>query len=70
MNHGASAGEQGEGLARLNEAERRVLLLLAEGHTAKSIASALGVTEASVNERLRERDARPGSAAAARSRGY
>lgn len=41
-------------LARLNDAERRVLRLLAEGHTAKSIAVALGSTPAAVNERLRE----------------
>jgi DNA-binding CsgD family transcriptional regulator len=41
-------------LARLNEAERRVLWLLAEGHTAKSIAIALETTPAAVNERLRE----------------
>jgi len=41
-------------LSRLNEAERRVLGLLAEGHTAKSIAHATGSTPAAVNERLRE----------------
>src|SRR5688572_5085904 len=41
-------------LSRLNEAERRVLGLLAEGHTAKSIAQATGSTPAAVNERLRE----------------
>jgi len=41
-------------LARLNDAERRVLRLLGEGHTAKSIATTLGSTEAAVNERLRE----------------
>jgi DNA-binding CsgD family transcriptional regulator len=41
-------------LSRLNEAERRVLGLLAEGHTAKSIANATGSTPAAVNERLRE----------------
>jgi DNA-binding CsgD family transcriptional regulator len=41
-------------LSRLNETERRVLRLLAEGHTAKSIASELGTTPAAVNERLRE----------------
>jgi DNA-binding CsgD family transcriptional regulator len=40
--------------SRLNEAERRVLRLLAEGHTAKSIAAELGTTPAAVNERLRE----------------
>ena len=41
-------------LSRLNDAERRVLRLLAEGHTAKSIANAIGTTPAAVNERLRE----------------
>lgn len=41
-------------LSGLNEAERRVLSLLAEGHTAKSIASVTGSTPAAVNERLRE----------------
>jgi DNA-binding CsgD family transcriptional regulator len=41
-------------LSRLNEAERRVLLLLAGGHTAKSIATELETTPAAVNERLRE----------------
>ena len=48
--------EQSNGvdLGRLNEAERQVLLLLAEGHTAKSVANELGSTPAAVNERLRE----------------
>jgi DNA-binding CsgD family transcriptional regulator len=41
-------------LGRLNDAERRVLRLLAEGHTAKSIANTLGTTAPAVNERLRE----------------
>jgi DNA-binding CsgD family transcriptional regulator len=41
-------------LDRLNEAERRVLRLLAEGHTAKSVANSIGSTPAAVNERLRE----------------
>jgi DNA-binding CsgD family transcriptional regulator len=41
-------------LSRLNEAERRVLRLLAEGHTAKSVATELTMTPAAVNERLRE----------------
>lgn len=41
-------------VSRLNDAERRVLRLLAEGHTAKSIANTLGSTTAAVNERLRE----------------
>ena len=46
--------ERFDGLARLNETERRVLLMLAEGHTAKSIAHELGMSTAAVNERLRE----------------
>ena len=41
-------------LSRLNEAERRVLSLLAEGHTAKSIARSIDCTPSAVNERLRE----------------
>ncbi|HET6407092.1 MAG TPA: sigma factor-like helix-turn-helix DNA-binding protein [Chthoniobacteraceae bacterium] len=41
-------------LARLNEAEREALRLLAEGHTAKSIAGLTGRSVAAVNERLRE----------------
>ncbi len=41
-------------LSRLTEAERQVLRLLARGHTAKSAATALAVTEGAVNERLRE----------------
>lgn len=41
-------------LSRLNDAERQVLSLLAQGHTAKSAAVQLGLTEGAVNERLRE----------------
>ncbi|HEX8415942.1 MAG TPA: helix-turn-helix transcriptional regulator, partial [Sphingomicrobium sp.] len=41
-------------LSRLNEAERRVLGLLAEGHTVKSIAHSIGSSPGPVNERLRE----------------
>lgn len=41
-------------LSRLNDSERQVLRMLGEGHTAKSIANALGSTPAAVNERLRE----------------
>jgi len=41
-------------LSRLNDAERQVLRLLAEGHTAKSIANTIGCSAAAVNERLRE----------------
>ena len=41
-------------LHRLSPAEREVLALLAQGHTAKSIATSTGRTEGAVNERLRE----------------
>ncbi|WP_207780680.1 sigma factor-like helix-turn-helix DNA-binding protein [Caulobacter radicis] len=41
-------------LSRLSDAERRALLLLAHGHTAKTAAVELGVSEGSINERLRE----------------
>jgi DNA-binding CsgD family transcriptional regulator len=41
-------------LSRLNAAERDALLLLASGHTAKSIAALTGRTEGAVHERLRE----------------
>lgn len=49
-----SPGGKSMDLSRLNEAERRVLGLLAEGHTAKSIANSIGSSPAAVNERLRE----------------
>jgi DNA-binding CsgD family transcriptional regulator len=45
---------RGVEFSRLNEAECCVLRLLAEGHTAKSVANELGCTPAAVNERLRE----------------
>ena len=41
-------------LSTLNPAEREVLVLLAQGHTAKSIASLTGRSLGSINERLRE----------------
>lgn len=41
-------------LSTLNPAEREVLALLAQGHTAKSIASLTGRSVGSINERLRE----------------
>lgn len=41
-------------LSTLNPAEREVLAMLAQGHTAKSIASLTGRSIGSVNERLRE----------------
>ena len=40
--------------ARLNETERTILILLANGHTAKSIANMTSRSVAAVNERLRE----------------
>lgn len=46
--------EESVDLSRLNDGERRVLRLLAEGHTAKSIAVAIDATPAAINERLRE----------------
>lgn len=51
---GASARDVLPGADRLNEAERAVLRLLAQGHTAKSIAATLGASVGAVNERLRE----------------
>lgn len=50
---GTSAGREID-LSRLNEAELRVLRLLGEGHTVKSIANLIGFTPVAVNERLRE----------------
>ena len=41
-------------LSQLSEGERHVLRLLAKGHTAKSIARALGSTPTAINERLRQ----------------
>lgn len=41
-------------LSTLNPAEREALSLLAQGHTAKSIASITGRSVGSINERLRE----------------
>lgn len=41
-------------LAKLSERERELLALLAEGHTAKSIATHTGYSIASVNEHLRQ----------------
>jgi DNA-binding CsgD family transcriptional regulator len=51
---GLFRGDPALDLTRLNDAERRVLRLLAEGHAAKSIANTLETTPAAVNERLRE----------------
>jgi len=44
---------KGPDLGRLSAAERRVLELLAEGHTAKSIAGLTEQSEGAINERLR-----------------
>lgn len=41
-------------LAALNDNELEILRLLANGHTAKSIAASLGRSEAAINERLRD----------------
>jgi len=43
-----------DALAALSEGERRVLALLAAGHTAKSIAAELDMSVNAVNERLRD----------------
>ena len=50
----AAARRDSPDLGRLNPPEQEVLHLLAEGHTAKSIASLTGRSVAAVNERLRE----------------
>ena len=41
-------------LSQLSEAERHVLRLLGQGHTAKSIARTLGSSPTAINERLRQ----------------
>lgn len=46
---------------RLNAAERRVLDLLAQGHTAKSIAALTGFSVSAVNERLRTARSKTGA---------
>lgn len=48
-------------LDRLNPGERQVLILLARGHTAKTIATSLGVSVGAVNERLRSARRRTGA---------
>lgn len=45
--------EEHRHLAALSPGEREVLVLLAQGHTAKTIAGELGLSTAAVNERLR-----------------
>lgn len=47
-------GDTAPDLGRLNAAERTILTLLAQGHTAKSIAAMTSQSVAAVNERLRE----------------
>ena len=46
-------GPVGPDLRRLSAAERQVLALLAQGHTAKSISRLTGDSEGAINERLR-----------------
>lgn len=48
-------------LDRLTASEREVLILLARGHTAKTIATSLGLSVAAVNERLRGARRRTGA---------
>ncbi|MBB4098926.1 helix-turn-helix domain-containing protein [Sphingomonas kyeonggiensis] len=48
--------------ANLSEMERRILELLARGHTVKSIASETGWTVVSINERLRNARRKTGAA--------
>ncbi|MDP2764622.1 MAG: helix-turn-helix transcriptional regulator [Brevundimonas sp.] len=48
-------------LDRLTPGEREVLVMLARGHTAKTIATSLGLSVAAVNERLRGARRRTGA---------
>lgn len=48
------APDRSSPLSRLSDGERRVLLLLGSGHTAKSIAVETGLSVHAVNERLCE----------------
>lgn len=50
------------GLDRLTAAERDILVLLGQGHTAKSIASLRGLSVGAVNERLRAARRKTGAA--------
>lgn len=50
-----------DGLDRLTPGEREVLILLARGHTAKTIATSLDLSVAAVNERLRGARRRTGA---------
>jgi DNA-binding CsgD family transcriptional regulator len=50
---GSSEVHEGPDLGRISAAERRVLELLAQGHTAKSIAGLTGESAGAINERLR-----------------
>lgn len=45
---------QSDNIARLTQAERDVLNLLAQGHDTKSAATALGISIHAINDRLRE----------------
>lgn len=55
------SAEDRNSLDRLTPGEREVLILLARGHTAKTIATSLGLSVAAVNERLRGARRRTGA---------
>jgi len=55
------SAEDRRSLDRLTPGEREVLILLARGHTAKTIATSLGLSVAAVNERLRGARRRTGA---------
>lgn len=55
------SAEVRQALDRLTPGEREVLILLARGHTAKTIATSLGLSVAAVNERLRGARRRTGA---------
>lgn len=55
------SAEDRQSLDRLTPGEREVLILLARGHTAKTIATSLGLSVAAVNERLRGARRRTGA---------
>lgn len=59
MNHRST--QDPNPLDRLTVGEREVLTLLARGHTAKTIATSLGLSVAAVNERLRGARRRTGA---------
>ncbi len=55
------SAEDRDPLDRLTPGERELLILLARGHTAKTIATSLGLSVAAVNERLRGARRRTGA---------